>query len=708
MKKLILTLWFLAFPALASNYANGIFNNLTTQGTTTLAGATVSLGGNFSTSGAHPLTLTTTGSTTVTLPTSGTLLNTNTAASTYAPIANPTFTGTTNIPILSVSGNQTTTGGGTFAGTLTEGNGSGSALMVIKSATSSNGQIAYYKGGTQNWQITQGNESDTIANNGYDLGIYAYSDTGSYIGQLAQGQRGSGPFGDGKPYWTHNSPSYIDTYRSVSANGVPLNDIEITNGYDVEPTETLAVNPITTTNGSATVTVNWVNCCNSTGPLGTSVSYTPGGGSNVWVDLNGATSVGGLTLSGWYPVSSIVDANDFTIPAGSSATSSATGGGSSVTATWSSALSGDKEAVAATTGGSGFPVEHSDYYVVDPSFYVSQGTGGSPQYQQYYSQVYSPPDTSQTHAFGTIAHEMDLINRGSDDGYAPIQYNVARQTIGIWAGTSNVSSYAIGGGSAHSWNTVFSCFNAFPGSGTYAGVYDCNSTQPDSLVGATMDPAGHGGVGYDIFGAYETLASAPFSTSAGTSTITVAVNGQHLSGEVNGNTVYIPSTYTIAGVTFGGGSYAMSNINIGAGTFTITGSGTASSTTIGGGATPIMYLQALAPYAPTQFWGEWKHGITTTNFHSDDGSIINTQPGNGVVWNDGTGSASVTGAEVSAGNVNVVSTPAGTGLVLSKYSSGSAVPTAAQIPSGYCADWNNTTAVTTHRYCNVGGSIVQE
>jgi len=110
MKKLILTLWFLAFPALAANYASPIFNNLTTQGTTTLAGATVFLGGNFSTSGAYPLTLTTTGSTNVTLPTSGTLLDASTAASTYAPQNNPTFTGTAHIPTLSVTGNGTVTG----------------------------------------------------------------------------------------------------------------------------------------------------------------------------------------------------------------------------------------------------------------------------------------------------------------------------------------------------------------------------------------------------------------------------------------------------------------------------------------------------------------------------------------------------------------------------------------------------------------------
>lgn len=45
-----------------------------------------------------------------------------------------------------------------------------------------------------------------------------------------------------------------------------------------------------------------------------------------WVNFAGATAVGGLTLSGEYQVT-VVDANDYTVSAGSNATSSATGGG---------------------------------------------------------------------------------------------------------------------------------------------------------------------------------------------------------------------------------------------------------------------------------------------------------------------------------------------------------------------------------------------
>jgi len=61
-------------------------------------------------SGANPVTLTTSGTTNVTLPTSGTLLTEATAASTYAPINNPTFTGTFGA-----------TGQGAFGSTINSG-----------------------------------------------------------------------------------------------------------------------------------------------------------------------------------------------------------------------------------------------------------------------------------------------------------------------------------------------------------------------------------------------------------------------------------------------------------------------------------------------------------------------------------------------------------------------------------------------------------
>jgi hypothetical protein len=102
--------------------------------------------------------------------------------------------------------------------------------------------------------------------------------------------------------------------------------------------------------------------------------------------------------------------------------------------------------------------------------------------------------------------------------------------------------------------------------------------------------------------------------------------------------------------------------NVTATTFQITGTGSASATGAGGAA-QVFYYQNLVPYAPMEFRGSFKHGISTTEFRSEDGSIIRTQPGNGIAWDDGTAAASITGTEISAGNVSIVLTRAGTGTV---------------------------------------------
>jgi hypothetical protein len=75
-------------------------------------------------------------------------------------------------------------------------------------------------------------------------------------------------------------------------------------------------------------------------------------------------------------------------------------------------------------------------------------------------------------------------------------------------------------------------------------------------------------------------------------------------------------------------------------------------------------LDSNKPYAPAQFWGEYAHGIienTSSWFY--DGLIISALPGQGMGWNDGTATASVTGTEISAGNVSVDLVPVGTGPV---------------------------------------------
>jgi len=139
------------------------FSEITSNGTqataeTNLFGHTITLGGNFSTSGANSLTFTTTGTTNVTLPTSGTLLTTAGASSTYAPIDSPTFTGTVTIPTITLSGGtidgtaigNTTPSTGTFtsvnaqgAGTFgTTANSGGATFLINENLSSTNGTIS--------------------------------------------------------------------------------------------------------------------------------------------------------------------------------------------------------------------------------------------------------------------------------------------------------------------------------------------------------------------------------------------------------------------------------------------------------------------------------------------------------------------------------------------------------------------------------------
>lgn len=219
---------------------------------------------------------------------------------------------------------------------------------------------------------------------------------------------------------------------------------------------------------------------------------------------------------------------------------------------------------------------------------------------------------------------------------------------------------------AWNWNTVYSVFSGF---GSGLGVYDAFSWQQNALVPALVDPTGHGGVGIDGFGAYVGLGNGPIATTIGTSLITITDVAQDLRGQANGNTVYLPVQQTISGVTFGGlgTSYTIANLSVGAsnGTYTITGTGTAAATTTGqgGNSVTVMY-DTNKPYAPIQFWGDYAHGlIANTTSHFADGLIVSAQPGEGVGWTDGTGTASVTGTEVTPGNIAIDLKPAGTARI---------------------------------------------
>jgi len=613
-----------------------------------------------------------------------------------------TLTNATGLPVAGLTGLGT--GVGTALGQAVTGSG-GIALATsptFQSTISVDGasgtQRAYRinTSGAQRWQLFGQNDAESGNNSGTSLWMRSFNDAGSTIGSLFQASRASGPFGTGQPYFSYMQPFVQQTPRATTPGGVIGNDVEFGTTSDAQPIATLGSNPLTVVNSSPTVTVNWPNCCAVNGVL-----YGFGGTGSAWVNLSGAAAVGGITPSGWLQVQTLIDANNFTVTWTSNATSSATGGGASVTAQPSFVTQGSKFFTTFTSGATGFPVGHSDYVIANPSFLPLAAAGVGPQYQEFYSQFYTPNDTTKTHYFGATGHEQDYINRGSDEGYFPNLYAAPRPTIGMWYGAQGgtVTGFVPGGGSGHNWNTIYSCFSAFG----LVGIYDCNSNQADSLVGAANDPSGHGGVGYDFMGAIEFLSINPFTTANGTSTVTIANNTAGVS-QVNGNTVYIPSIYTINGVTFGGGNYTIANVT--STNFTITGTGTASASGSGGGTNQWMSFATLVPYAPAQAQGEFKHGYAcASNSKFDDGLCVTSVPGAGIGWNDGTGTASVTGTEKSAGNVEVTLTPSGTATInLNGHVIANGLLTSGTLTNAVCVDASgNFILSTASADCFAGG-----
>lgn len=514
--------------------------------------------------------------------------------------------------------------------------------------------IEYETGGTARWTLQKHNDSETGNNSGGSFLIGAYTDSGAYSGTMAVASRASGPFGTGLPYWSVMAPMHISGPIAVTPHGNIGNDVEFGATADAQPISTLGANPLTTVSGSYTVTVNWPNCCGTGGAISTT--------SDEYVNLQNATAVGGITPTGWLRVTSVVDNNDFTVNWTTKATSNATGGGTGVTVQPSFPTIADKHYEALTTGAGGFPLFHEDLFVANPSFLPFRSAPPFPNYQDHWSVFTTPNDTSGLYGWGATFHEIDLTNRGADQGYFPNIYGTPNPTIGLWFVPEAVYSWEPGGGTAHNWDEGI----AFARSVTNnLFFYTPLSVQADSLTPAAIDPTGHGGVALDLMGSMDFLPANPFATTSGTSTITVTDTSGGLSNIINGNTVYIPSTYTIAGVTFGNGNYSIANVNQTNNTFQITGIGTASSTSIGGGANQSISFANYTPYAPIQFWGEFKHGITTQFFKADDGYLVNTQVGNGYSWNDYSNhTASINTDEPSSGNINIDLNPTGSGQIL--------------------------------------------
>ena len=141
--------------------------------------------------------------------------------------------------------------------------------------------------------------------------------------------------------WTSISDSSVYSFKGVARNmwvwvtlafqnlmGLGTNQkMYLENGgfyHDITPLTaaspvTLGASPIATTSGSLLVTIT---------------ASLHGATVGTWVTFSGATAVGGITISGEYEIVTVPDQNSFTIISATAATSTATGGGSSVVASY--------------------------------------------------------------------------------------------------------------------------------------------------------------------------------------------------------------------------------------------------------------------------------------------------------------------------------------------------------------------------------------
>lgn len=555
---------------------------------------------------------------------------------------------------------QTFTAATQFNANVTVGNGTGGPQITLNGGAGIIRQLNWRTNGQNRWQLDAFNDAESGSNTGSSLVLESFSDA-NVASQLFNAKRASGPLNNGRGYFTNFAPFTMATPIPVGPGGTYGTLINFGNASDTQPITPLAANPLTTTASSNVVTVNWPNCCGVNSGFNSLSGPLYNANFQTWVNLLGTTAVGGITPTGWLQVQSIIDTNNFTVNGPGNAGSSATGGGSSITVQPSFPSIAHSKFATATTGAAGFPIENQDIFVANPLFYAG-GTG----YERDFTMVFTPND--QSHQWQTTDQESDFGSRGADNGYQPNIYGQTQTEIGKFlVAWGNVPSFAAGGGTATNWQTAMACgsLNVTP----QVGFYDCYNNGHDSLVGAAVDPTGHGGVANVVFGSYDTLNITPFATTISTSTVTVKFPGANswLQAATNGTNVHFYAAYSLNGVTWGPGDYVITcpgNNCTGQSQFTITGTGTANATGNGGPSGQVVSFATLVPYGVTDIFGEFKHGITTTtNSKFDDGLIIHTQPGNGFGWDDGTAIASITGHEISAGNIDVVLTPVGTGTI---------------------------------------------
>lgn len=547
-------------------------------------------------------------------------------------------------------------------------------------------------------------------NGGSALALRTYTDTGTLRGTAYSINRASGAQGEGNPYFGVLAPwTQIDT-RSVPYGSVYGNEINYTNG-DKFAVSTLGANPITTQTSTQFVSFHWVGCCGAGGGAVPAGPLYVGAGQIAWVLISGASVVNGLDMNtqgldatgapggGWYQVKANPSPDDFRVNALTNAgTGTLTGGGSAVTARPSTARPMFRELSYVTSGSPGYHLGNARVWTVDPEHYQpSSQVGGPAVFQMNFWQLACPRDSSRANNWACFLGEFDLMARNgpADPGYNFDLYGGQNPATGFYLATWGDTAGKRNGGTATNVSAHYVSARYRPTNSPTAkwvGNYIAFMSTPESLVGEGFDtwycdpttdctqPANHvgkhGGVGADLAGAIAAL-TGYYTTHAGNSTVTLySIPGQGVFTDLaNGDIINLPQVHTYDGVTFGGGEYAISNISLANETVDITGTGTATlGGTYGAGLNfgEVAYIKRHTPFAWGQSRGAFQHALYINNQSLiRDGLAISSipqtayNPGGGLGWRDAAGNlATVKGVMNTAGNIDIVSKPLGTGKVI--------------------------------------------
>lgn len=359
---------------------------------------TITLGGNFTTSGAFTTTLTTTGNTNVTLPTSGTLVNTAvTTLSSLASIGTIT-TGTWNGTTIAVAnggtGQTSYTNGQLLIGNSTGNTLSKATLTAGANITITNGAgtitIASSGGGGSGCN-TSGSATQVLTDNGsggcasnpeftYTSGTATLGSVGAVVGALALNNATSGtvtiqPVTGALGTTTVSVPSASGTMAVSASSPLSLNATTgaltcstclagtpsaLTKVDDTNVTLTLGGTPATALLQAVSITAGWTGTL-SLARGGTNANLTASNGGIVYSDasamaiLSGTATAGQIIRSG---SSAAPSWSTSTYPATSSAgTILASGTANTITATATPTLGvagttvGDLTFANATSGG---------------------------------------------------------------------------------------------------------------------------------------------------------------------------------------------------------------------------------------------------------------------------------------------------------------------------------------------------------------------